>query len=205
VYRIDIEALRAKHGSGDQALVERVLREHRELIEEHDRHFGDDSPRYLPLSEALKQVVNAATRETAEPLFQYEHAVTLLVATLGQPLDQGPFNESHPHLWSDADLVLRDRLHRAGLPDDAVPPMDYLLERGPAVDVPLSPLNPLGTGYLTRQEVLEARASFQTVDLEEDRVPDDVAVAEEAVDAVRAYAGWVAEAAAANLGLFFHA
>lgn len=205
VYKLDIAQLRAVQGSGNRALLERVLSEQRELIEEQHETVQEEAVPHLRLGDALEQIIQGKIDETLRPLFQYEHAAALIAATLGDPLDPGLLRESHGVLWGEADVVLHDRLRRAGFPSSVLPPINHLLDRGPALDVPIDPLNPLGTGYLLTEEVKKAHDVFKKLDLEDDSYPSHVTLGDEALEVVQTYSGWVAAAVAADLGLFFHA
>ena len=206
VYRLDFDGYLSAQRSGDAALAARVLAEHAELVAEHDAEYRTRfAAPYLTLSDAVRQIILGGVDPAARPLFQYEHAAVLIAATLGDPLDAGPLNESHASLWGEADALLLRLLARAGLGSDALTPPSHLLSRGPALDVPLDPVNPLGTGYLTPEEVRNGRAVFSQLGVTDQSETEEDEGDEEVLEAILAYSGWLAGAEAAGRGLFFHA
>lgn len=183
----------------------RVVDENRELIAEHDQFYQGGLAHYLPLAKAVGQIIDNKVDLHAEPLFQYEHAAALIAATLGETLDPGMLRESHPDLWQDADTLLRDRLAKAGLEQSALLSLDSLLSRGSALEIPLDPLNPLGSGYLTSEEVQQAREAFGRIDLNDESELEGLLFGEDALEVARSYSSWIAEAASDGIGLYFHA
>lgn len=206
VYRLDFDGYLSAQRSGDAALAARVLAEHAGLIAEHDAEYRPRfAPPYLTLSDAVRQIILGGVEPAARPLFQYEHAAVLIAATLGDPLGAGPLNESHASLWEEADALLPRLLARAGLAPDALTPPGHLLSRGPGLDVPLDPLNPLGTGYLMPEEVRRGCGVFSRLALTDESATASDEEDEEVLEVILTYSGWLAEAEAVGRGLFFHA
>lgn len=205
VYKLEIPRLRAVQGSSDRVLLLRVIDENRELIEQHDQFYRSGAARYLSLADAVGQIIEGVVDEQAEPLFQFEHAAALIAGTLGEVLDPGLLRESHPELWEDADTFLQDQLVKAGFAQSAFLSLESLLSRGPVLEIPIDPLNPLGSGYLTGEEVQQALEVFGSIDLGDDGALGTLLYDEEALDVVRSYSSWIADAARDALGLYFHA
>jgi hypothetical protein len=207
VYRLDIERFCAVQGSGDKDLLSRVMADNQAQIREYDAACRERFKNYLPLADAVERIIEGTVDDQVEPLSQYEQAAAIIAATLGDLLDSSALMESSPALWEEADLVLQDYLRRSGQPESALPLIDYLLSRGPALDVPIDPVDPLGTGYLSGEEALAAKLVFDRINLPTDD-EDEMEISDlraGAIEAVRSYYGWIDEAASLGLGLFFHA
>ena len=205
VYKLDLDQFRAIQGSGYSDLIEQVLEKNHDLIEEHDKIHSGCFTQYLTLAEAIRQIIGGKINKSAVPLFQYEHAAALIAATIGEPLDPGLLREGKPVLWEEADIVLRDRLRREGLPESAFPSIDHLFDRGPLLEVPIDLLNPLGTGYLTAEEVRQAKELIRSLNLDDKIGLECLSSGEEALDVLRSYCSWIIDAAETGHSLFFHA
>jgi hypothetical protein len=208
VSALDLEKFRSVQGSRDEALLDSALDRNRELIVEHDRYFRTfpGITRYTPLAEALAQIVRGEVDRTLSPLFQFEHAAALLADFLGERLDADQFVESAPALWDEVDAVIRRRLLAASQADFAWPTLAGVLKRGSCLNIPIDPAWPLGSGYLTADEVRTATPTAVACDLETlDDTLDDLQWPEEALDAATQYRSWLLQAAAKGVGLYFHA
>jgi hypothetical protein len=204
VVELDLAALQAAKGSGNRTLLRRVLRSESERIADHDEEFRSDTEPYLPLGEAIRQVIDGKIDRLATPRIQFEHAVALIADTLGRPLDADLFQESRPGFWDEVDRVIQRRLRAADASETACPGLWKVLERGPFPKVPLDPHMSLGSGYLTSREVARALAVAKTLDLDSTRGLGRLRWPAEALEGANLYRGWLAAAAANGRGLYFH-
>jgi hypothetical protein len=207
VLLLDTMQFQAVQGSGNHALLERILEDCRTRIDAHDRYFRDDMKLipYMPLADALRQIVNGEIDPNFHPRFQFEHAASLLADALGEELDSDLLMESRPALWNEADFVLRSRSRQAAVPNGSWPPFCALLERGPLLNVPLDePKMRLGSGYLTAVEAERALEAAERVELETESGFEDLRWPGLALEIVRTYRQWLKQASASGEGLFFH-
>lgn len=207
VSALDPEQLRALQGSGNQALLASLLDDNRDRVSDHDEYFRTfpGVARYVPLAEALGQIVYGRVNRDLTPIFQFEHAAALLADSLGERLPANLFAECTPAFLDEVDVVIRRRLITAGQSDTAWPALAEILKRGPCLDIPLDPQWPLGSGYLKADEVCTAAKAAGVCALEDlDDALNDLQWPEEALDAANQYRSWLCRAAAKRVGLYFH-
>jgi hypothetical protein len=208
VSALDLAQLRAIQGSGDQALLNRVLEKNRGRIAIHDEYFRNFPcvVQYTPLAEAIGQIVRGQVDQDLTPRFQFEHGAALLADSLGEPLEAGLFAECAPAFWAEVDTVICRRLVLAGRAMAAWPALADVLKRGPYLDVPLDPIWRLGSGYLTTGELRAAASAAEACNLEDpDTDCEDLRWPDAALEAAAQYRGWLHHAAERGAGLFFHA
>lgn len=193
VIALDLGRFRAAQGSRDADLLHRVLAKKRDTLDDHDRYFRDrlQLRPYTPLATAMEQIVNGEVDTHLRPLFQFEHAAAILAGVLGEALDADWFAEVRSGFLAAVDAVVR-------VAGPAWPALRDVLCRGPLLDVPLDPAMPLGTGYLTADEVQVAAAAAERIDL------DELAGSDVAAEAAAQYRDWLREARGIEQDLFFH-
>jgi hypothetical protein len=207
VSAIDLARFRAVCGSEDEDLLASVLERTADHLARHDdffRGFGGPAV-YVPLAEALAQIIRGRMDPTLTPTFQFEHAVGLLADTLGEPLDAELFMEAAQEFWDEVDTVIRRQSVEAGQGETVWPGLEAVLKRGPYLPVPLDPVWPLGSGFLTAEEVGAAAEAAEACQLDSSQALDDLRWPDDAVDAADQYRDWLRYAASRSVGLFFHA
>ena len=209
VSALDLDRLGAVAGSRDEAQLASLLERNADRLARHDAYFRSfpGVSTYTPLGEVVSQVVRGRVDPELTPRFQFEHAVALLADSLGEVLDADLFNGADPSFWGEVHTAIRRRLSRAGRSENAWPRIETVLRRGPYLSVPVDPVWPLGSGYLTASEVDVAAEMAAACDLE---TPDDDDLADlswpnDAVEAASQYREWLRHAASRRIGLYFHA
>lgn len=96
-YAIDLERLRAAVGSGDEALLATLTREHAHALEEIDRL---DPPGVISAADALAALIHGRMH-SGESNFKYGYALELACRALGQPLSNEHWSAMHGE-WFDA-------------------------------------------------------------------------------------------------------
>ena len=205
VSAIDLDMLKGAAGSRRTDLFDAVMASRRDVISLHDRRWKRMYPGYTPIEAALRRVIDGAITTDLVPLFQYEHAVALLADTLGTPLDASAFNEAAATLYRDVEALVRAAVRDTGPPEHACFSVDEVLRLGPPIPVPLDPEMPLGSGYMTRDEVSACRRALGGADLERvaRRIPE-LTWPREALEGALQYKRWMEDADRRSFGLFLH-
>ena len=162
-YLVDLDRLRSVIGSRDETLAEAIIETNSEEFDDADEYDTDD---YLPLVEALRQLINGDAL-TPREYTQYGYALEELCRYLGKPLDSIQWSAAR---WSCIEATGLTRL---------------LTEVGPPVQLPPKTDFP-AIGYLTRDEI---KAELERATALKNSTP-----AEGVIELLDEYCGWLQKA-----------
>jgi hypothetical protein len=201
---VDIDKLRKVPGSNDKRLLARVLAGQAEDIAFHDEFFGKSKHHYLPIGQAIEQLIRGQMDGNATPLFQYEHALAMIAEVLGEVLDNDAFTDCHSDYWREINSAVRQVRKSAKLSALVAPTPDEALRRGSCVPIPLDRRNPLGTGHLEKAACAASAAALSTLDLTRLIDSGKLEYVEETEAALIQYTEWLKAASKSRRGLYLH-
>ncbi len=206
VSMLNLQKFQAIERSNDRELLRKIKNDHEKDIIDRDEYFRNilSIEPYLPLNVAIEQIIFGQSYRKISPCFQYEHAAAIIADTMGEHLDTASFQECNRDFLEEVELLIRNGLSVANLPESGWPVMSTILERGPLLKIPMDPEMQLGTGYLTDKEVQKIAGVANKVDLEKVCLLATLSWSEDSLQAVKDYRRWLRIAEKKRLGLFFH-
>lgn len=192
-YALDQAAFRAVQGSGDEALLKRLLAEAEDRIAAEDEWLTRLRPDHLPIAEALRDIVAGTLRSGDAAALSYLAAAEYLAQALGERVDGEDLIECSPGVPAAIDAAISAALVCIRRPPQDWPLLADVLARGPLLDIPWVPESPPnGIGALAVSEVRVAAAAAQKMSFD---------LEDEAGELALAYASWLRRADESSLAL----
>lgn len=190
-FMIGLTSYQAVQGSGDLALVDRILEHAQDSLAAEDDWLKQLRPDHLPIAAALTDIVMNTLRQGRSAALSYQIAAVVLAEHLGERIDDEAIAESYASVTAEIDAAISEWM--AECDGGAWPLLADVLTRGTVLAIPrVRETLPNGTGVLAEDEVRCAAAVVA-------RLP--VHQGDDARGLAMIYGSWLNQAAESNRAL----